>query len=334
MRIKIDSKSIGIIVAFILCIFLQMNHADETYSRISTYFISCDSLLGATAEKLSNISKLDPTDQLLLEKIGMYPEFEYLMRVNSKGKIISKVIGDKALSRTYRYVGKQMWYKTVDLNKRPYYGSIVNKKGYYLFWVKPLLVWTKYGSRFGGALVAKINIKKGFENIAEKREAKFQVAYRGKNIFTNLGKSSPGTLTEKKLAVYGMQDLTLTYEETAAKRKPVAVAAVPQQALEAKDAKAVPVKEVAKKPQKKAAPQKAKAGVKKTSAKAQEKKAVLGKVSGSKEEKKKKSGFISIATAIAFILACIILVAVSFIIMKRAADKNRKIIESIDKGEL
>jgi hypothetical protein len=57
-------------------------------------------------------------------------------------------------------------------------------------------------------------------------------------------------------------------------------------------------------------------------------------VSGSKEEKEKKSGFISIATVIAFILACIILVAVSFIIMKQAADKNRKIIESIDKGEL
>ena len=334
MRIKVNSNSFRLAVVVMLAIFLQLNYADDSYSRITTYFISCDSVLVVTAEKLSNISKLDPTDQLLLEKIGMYPEFEYLMRVNSKGKIISKVIGDKALSRTYRYVGKQMWYKTVDLNKRPYYGSIVNKKGYYLFWVKPLLVWTKYGSRLGGALVAKINIRKSFENIADKSETKFQVDYRGKNVFSNLGKGAPGKFFEKKLAVYGMQDLTLRYEKPAAKQRPVAAATAPQQALEAKDTKAVPVKEEAKKPQEKIVPQKAKADSKKTTTKAQEKKVVSGKVSDSKKDKGKKSGFISVATALAFILACIILVVVSFIIMKRAADKNRKIIESIDKGDL
>ncbi len=334
MRIKSDSKSIGITVVFILSIFLQLNHADEVYSRVSTYFISCDSLLGATAEKLSDISKLDPTDKLLLEKINIYPEFEYLMRVNSKGKIISKVVGDKALPRTYRYVGKQMWYKTVNLNKRPYYGSIVNKKGYYLFWIKPLLVWTKHGSRFGGALVAKINIKKGFESIAEKNETKFQVEYRGKNIFSNLGKSVTGTLTEKKLAVYGMQGLTLKYEKPVAKRRPVAVAAAKQQALEAKDTKAVPVKEKAQKPQKKVASEKAKADIRKTTAKAQEKKVIQGKVSGSKKDKEKKAGYISITATIFFIFICFVLVAICFIVMKRAAERNRKIIESIDKGNL
>jgi len=334
MFLKVNSQSSGLTMVFILTIFLHMNYAEEIYSGISTYFVSCDSLLAATAGELSDISKLDATDKLLLEKMPVYPEFEYLMCVNSKGKIISKVTGDKVLPRTYRYVGKQMWYKTVDLNTRPYYGGIVNKKGYYLFWVKPLLVWTKYGSRFGGALVAKINIKKSFIGIAEKSDTKFQVAYRGKSIFSNLEKESPPSLTEKKLAVYGMQDLTLKYGKPVARQKPVAAVAAQQQAPEAKVSEAVPVEEKDKKPQKAVASEKAKADVAQTSAKDEEKKVVPGKVSAGKKEKEKKSRYISVTTAIAFIIVCIVLVVVCFIIMKRAADKNRKIIESIDKGDL
>lgn len=334
MYSKLDIKQLFFTIVFILGILFSLSHADDMYYRISSSFLTCDSILSGIAEKISTIRTLDTIDEILLETIHSYPEFEYLMRVNSKGKIISKVVGAKVLPRTYRYVGRQMWYKTVAMNKRPYYGSIINKKGYYLFWVRPILARTKYSVRFRGTLVAKINIGEGLERIAEQSRTKFQVKYWGKNVYSNIEESAPDTFTEKKLAVYGMKNLTLQNGKSVFSQDQVADLEAQKQVLEAKDSLAIQIENESQEAQKSLETARTRADIKKVPTKTQEKRIAQERVSESKKGKEKKSGYLGITTTILFILICIVLVAGCFYLMKMAADKNRKIIESIDKGEL
>lgn len=334
---KSNIKNIGSIFAFVTVFFIQLSYADGIYSLISSSFISSDSLLETTAKEVSEINKLNSMDKFLLEKIVANPGFEYLMRINSKAKIISKARGGKVAPRAYRYVGKQMWYKTIELNKKPYYGNVVNKKGYYLFWAKPLKVRTKYGRRFGGALVAKIDLKKVFSTIAEKNSIKFEIEFRKKSIFSNLGGRASGSLIEKKLSIYGMPGLSLKYEKTAAMSKQVAVSTVKQPDKEPLVQKSEPAKagkKLAAKAVEKQAVKAEKVDMKVVAKEDTKKKLAIRKTPVGKKAEEEKAGSIGIVTVIVLIVICAVLVTLCFFVMKRAAEKNRKILEAIDRGEV
>lgn len=308
-------KFMGIITAFLLGLFIKAIYADDIYTLVSTYFMSCDSLLEFVTDKVSEINKLDPTDELFLENASAHPEFDYLIRTNSKGKIISKVSGKKVAPRNYRYIGKQLWYRTIALTKMPHYGNIKQKKGYFLFWNRPIKVKTKYGSRLGGTVSAKINLMKCFADIAEKNDVKFQILYKNKSIYSNLDDSISAPFIEKKLAVYGMPGLTLKYKEPSTKAEPALTQPEqqPDQKLalaEGETQKALEKVEL-KKGREKVAPETKKAEGK------------------SSKGSKKVVIFISI-----FIFLCVCLIAICIFALKRAADKRMKLIESIDKGEI
>ena len=334
---KSTFKNTGFIFTFITVLSIQLNYADETYYSISATFIFCDSLLETAAMEVSEINTLNSTDKFLLEKIEAHPGFAYLMRINSKGKIISKAQGTTVAPRDYRYVGTQMWYKTIALNKQSYYGNLVNKKGYYLFWVKPLNVRTKQGKRFGGALVAKIDLKRAFSAIAEKNRLTFEITYGKKSIFSNLGSRASGSFTEKGLSIYGMPGVRLRYVKAVAMSKQVAVS----------DVKQPDIKPPVQKPEPAKAEQKLKANaVEKQVVKAEKvdmkagagddrkNKLALSKTPVSKKAEKKKADSIGVFTVVIFIIICVALVTLCFFLMKWAADKNRKILESIDRGEI
>lgn len=333
---KSNVKNTGIIFTFIIILFIQLNYADGIYSLISSSFISNDSLLETAAKQITEINKLNSTDKFLLEMKATTPGFEYIMRINSKGKIISKVRGSKVAPRNYRYVGRQMWYKTIELNKKPYYGNVINKKGYYLFWAKPLNVRTKHGKRFGGVLVAKIDLKRAFSTIAEKNSIKFEIRYEKKGIFSNLRKRATSSFVEKKLSIYGMPGLSLKYEKTAAMSKQVALSTVKQPDIKPSVQKLVPAKaekKLAAKAVEKQAVKAEKVDMKAVAKEDTKKKMAISKTPVGKKAEEEKAGSVGIITVIVLIVICAVLVTLCFFVMKRAADKNRKILEAIDRGE-
>ncbi len=316
--------------SILLCGFLvQRSRAESVYAQVSTYFLSLDSLVEVITRKVSRIDKLDPTDKLFQEMTTNREEFSYLMRTNSKGKIISKVIGSKVASRNYRYIGDQSWFKTISVSKKPYYGNISQKKGVYLFWNRPLFVRTNRGTRFGGTVAAKISLHSCFKAIAEEHSLSFQVLYRKKTLFSNVNKSNTGKMTTQKLAIYGIPGLQLRYAASGATfspaqkpAQPVAQAGEKVQATPEKtvvptgkaDTKTVGVKKKSKKPQKQTTAKTAPA---------------LGK-----KAEKKKSGPGGPLVLILIILLCAVVVVVCVVVMKRATEKRRKLIEAIDKGEI
>jgi len=319
------SKSASLFLLFIVTLYIPATYGENIYTLVNTYFVSLDSAFGAITRGVSRIQGLNPTDEYFINALNDHSEFEYLMRTNSKGKIISKASGGKAAPRNYRFIGDQTWHKTTEISKKPYYGNIIQKQGYYLFWNRPVMVRTKSGSRFGGAVAVKINLKKCFQNIASKNKIPFQIIYNKRTLFSNIKKGVPGSFSENKLAVYGMPGLVVRYPTSSA--KPAVAAAPPVKAEE----KATEVTE-------KGAAPKVTAGEKTSVPKKEIKKGTKKKTSpatlAAKKEKDKPSGPSRVIILLIVSAVCLCIVVFCMVALKRAADKRKKLIEAIDKGEL
>ncbi len=320
-------KSVTLFLLCIVTLYIPATCSENIYTMVNTYFVSLDSAFGAITRGVSRIQGLNPTDEHFINALNDHSEFEYLMRTNSKGKIISKASGGKAAPRTYRFIGDQTWHKTTEISKKPYYGNIIQKKGYYLFWNRPVMVKTKYGSRFGGAVAVKINLKKCFQNIASTNKIPFQIIYAKRTLFSNIKKGVPGSFSENKLAVYGMPGLVVRYPTSPAKSA-VAAAEPP-----------VKTEEKATQVTKKGAAPKVMAGEKASAFKKETKKGTKKKTTtpaafAAKKEKDKPSGPGRIIVLLIVCAVCLCVVIFCMVALKRAADKRKKLIEAIDKGEL
>lgn len=318
-------KSVTLFLLFIVTLYIPATCSENIYTLVNTYFVSLDSAFGAITKGVSRINALNPTDEYFITMLNDHSEFEYLMRTNSKGKIISKASGGKAAPRNYRFIGDQTWHKTTEISKKPYYGNIIQKQGYYLFWNRPVMVRTKSGSRFGGAVAVKINLKKCFQNIASKNKIPFRIIYNKRTLFSNIKKGVPGSFSENKLAVYGMPGLVVRYPTSSA--KPAVAAAPPVQA-----------EEKATELTKKGAAPKVTAGEKASVPKKEIKKGLKKKTTtpatlAAKKEKDKPSGPSRMIVLLIVSAVCLCIVVFCMVALKRAADKRKKLIEAIDKGE-
>lgn len=299
------------ISAFVIMACFTRSYSTNVYEVVTTHFLELDSFLDKITKEVSNIRSLNETDNLFIDKIASFPEFTYLMRTNSNGKIISKVSNGKAAARTYRFIGKQNWYKTMEISKKPYYGHTKSGDEYQLFWSRQ----STKGNRFAGTITAKINLKISFNEIAEKCKSKFEVLYKNRTIYSNLGEDESGTFFEKKLAVYGMPGLTLKYKKPAPKPKPKPVIVdtqVQQQSSQVMQQ----------------APQ---ATQTQTAVKKQPKKSVTGPGSAKSgtakaPADKKKVILIAVIIAAAILIVCII-------IMQIAALKRKMLMRKIDRGD-
>ncbi|MGD9201826.1 MAG: hypothetical protein PVI26_09700, partial [Chitinispirillia bacterium] len=112
-----------------LFFIITSTSAEDTYSSATIELLARDSVMEEITMELESIDNLNSTESVLLKWLKAYPEFEYLIRINSKGKIISKVADNKILPRDFRYIGNQKWYKAVELLEKPYYGNVIQNKG-------------------------------------------------------------------------------------------------------------------------------------------------------------------------------------------------------------
>ncbi len=326
-------KFVILFLLFISTTYIPATCGENIYTLVNTYFVSLDSAFGAITQGVSRINALNPIDEYFISTLNDHSEFEYLMRTNSKGKIISKAGGGKAAPRTYRFIGDQTWHKTTEISKKPYYGNIIQKQGYYLFWNRPVMVRTKSGSRFGGAVAVKINLKKCFQNIASKNKIPFRIIYNKKTLFSNIKKGVPGSFSENKLAVYGMPGLVVRYPTSSAKPSVAAVQPTDQTAA----APPVKAEEKATEVTEKGAALKVTAGEKASAPKKEIKKGPKKKTTpatlAAKKEKDKPSGPSRVIVLLIVSAVCLCIVVFCMVALKRAADKRKKLIEAIDKGE-
>lgn len=325
--------------AFILILFLSVSvFSTDTYTAVASYFAEYDKVLEEITVDAQSVTSLSGTEKMFKKKIEQMPAFEYLMRTNSKGKIISKVTEDGIQPRNFRFIGKQQWYEVIALTVKPYYGMMKSRKNYALFWNKPIPVKGSSGVRFGGSISAKINLKKAFKDISEKEMAEFTVKLGRKVLFSNLKDDGTRKVT-KPLSINGLPVLTIIYSEYADGRKESA----PASFSVAKDEKAA-VKEEPKKETIELAKQSKKVNAKsgetkvapKEAAEKSKEEASTKKITPTKEKHpKKKSAGGSIVILVVILLAALVGVIVAIVIIMQSAQKKRKaLLEAIDKGEI
>lgn len=189
----------------------------ETYATITSHFIELDKSLQTVAQKSAGIRDFNKNDNEFIFFSGAHSDVEYILRTNKDGKIVSKVTGSTLAPRTLKSIKKQQWYKIVELSKHPYYGNIISRNELHLFWVKPLI---KRG-KVVGTVAAKIDLRKSFQQIAEKRRLKFKVTY-GKNlIFSNANNDENATpnVVKEELAVFGLSGVKVEYTPVVSKVK-------------------------------------------------------------------------------------------------------------------
>ncbi len=316
----------------ILFLLLTTINATDTYTAVASYFAEYDKVLEEITSDAQNVTSLSGTENMFKKKIAQMPAFEYLMRTNSKGKIIAKVTGDAVQPRDFRFIGKQQWYEVISMTIKPYYGMMKSRKNFALFWNKPIPVKGRSGLRFGGSISAKIDLKTAFKDISEKEMAEFTVKLGRKVLFSNL-KDDGSRKATRPLSINGLPVLTIIYSEYADGRKEKAPASFSVDKNEKATTKVEATKKTVEAP--KTNDKKSKKVAKKEPVK-EEKKEKPSKEAVSKADKgAEKSGKGSMVVLVVILLAAIVGVIVAIVIIMQSAQKKRKaLLDAIDKGEI
>ena len=200
--------------SFVIFLTTTSIYADNIYSTATIEVLAYDSIVQEIINTLADIDNLNKIDKVLLEWLKEYPEFEYIIRINSKGKIISKVSKNKILPRDFKYIGNQKWFIATELLGKPYYGNVIQNNDIYLFWNRPAFFKSRRNTKFAGVLSVKINLKKCFGSIAKKNNLKLSILYGNQTIFTNLKETNSENNIIRKLSIYGLPDLFIKYEKS------------------------------------------------------------------------------------------------------------------------
>lgn len=271
--------------------------AADAYSAVAGAVAETDKFLHVLSNVVENVSSLDKTEKILKEKIVEMPAAEYLLRTNSQGKIISKVTPGGVEKRTFRNIGNQGWHRGTELTRQPYYGMVRSGKKPYMFWARPL---SGKNNKYGGSLVAKINLKDFFAHCAETEKIEFSISRRGVVVFSNL--KSSGTMT-RPLFIPGIDGLVLAYNSDGA--------AVDLEPLTAKvDAFKVDTAEKIDTMQEEEVPDPEKI--------VSSRSILIGKI----------------VLYAALVLLAVSLGIIAFYLVRQSREKNRKIMDAIDRGEL
>lgn len=292
---------------FVAGSYSQTGNDNDCYVSVTTHFLSLDSILEDFALTMSSVGSLQSIDKKLLEFTRQNTEIVSIGRANSRGKLISKVSGGNVDPRDYSSIGTQIWFKTLEISRKSYYGYMERKSGYNLFWCKPVMTKLKSGYRFGGAVAAEIDLRSYFKACAEKNKCKFEITLKEKTIFSNLDTNFSQTYSSKPLALYGLPGLYIKYTRII----PAPVIAVEQQPENLQQQ-----------------PQGASVKVATTG----DKKNVSLKTTSSKNAEKMSAGRVVVMLGIC--LLCIAVIALCIIAMKRAAVKRREWIEAYERGEM
>jgi len=303
------SLKMGYVVCCIVALlFCRVHATEDLFSRICTWFVSCDSILDEIGNELGQAEGVQASEKLLMDKITAHPHVELFLRTNAKGSIISRVTRERIEPRRYKNVSDQTWYKILEISRKTYYGSLTNTNGSYLFWCKPL--FTKSGNRFSGALAVKMNLNTVFSGIAAHGDDLFEIVYRNEIIYSNLEQKSAGGLVSKTLPVYGLPGVTLRYKT-----------GVPAVSIgsEKPDSTGTNVQEAA-------GPNPDAASLRQGKSGAEGLPAVKGR-------EREKGGVLTDGRSMVVYLVCIV-VCLGFVvyILKKTAERNRKILEEIDKA--
>lgn len=198
--------------ALVIFTYLPVVHADfnKVKESLSARLEKLDShLLSLSKSNELSSRRIEDATPPFRNSIKEFPEFQTLMRTNSKGKVVNEIVNEGRQGKKFRSVARQSWFgETARMN--PYYGFLKMRDGTtYLFWCKPIPVGTREGGyRFGGALVAKIELSDVLKAVAGEVDEPFQLLHEDEAIYANEWNSIKEPVSEK-ITVKGLDNIVL-----------------------------------------------------------------------------------------------------------------------------
>ncbi len=184
--------------------FVVWAESDETTAAVAEHFDALHTTIAQLAESDALASaNIKRAVAPFKKTMSSHASVTSMMRINSKGKVVNEVVREGRPGRRFRNVSRQGWFtETARLNN--YYGYLKRRDGdFELFWCFPIVL---SGNRFGGALVAKIDMKRALKTVAGEIDKPFRVVYEKRVFFAHEWNKSGETAT-KKLDVRGTEDL-------------------------------------------------------------------------------------------------------------------------------
>lgn len=188
--------------------------SNKTITAIESYFSDINSALSTLGQDVasSNTKKAkEPMEKTLKDHPGVLT----ILRLNSKGKVINEAVREGKPGKPNRNLSQQRWFKKIK-NLEPHYGSLKTRKGdHLLFWCIPIRITKSGKDRCGGAIVARIDLKRSFDAISKKMDASFRILQKGESLFSYSWDTSYDT-TALALNIKGLTDLQINVKEKAA----------------------------------------------------------------------------------------------------------------------
>lgn len=140
--------------------------------------------------------ELSPTDRLFVDFLTRHAGVYTMLRTNSKGVVINEAIRGRRPRRVYRSVARQRWYVTLHSSWEEHRGKVVDRYGKtWLLWAQPIIIARGSGpKRFGGVVVAKIDLMECLKQVATDSEYPFQVVVDGTRFFSHRWDNSRETV--------------------------------------------------------------------------------------------------------------------------------------------
>jgi hypothetical protein len=154
-----------------------------------------------------------PVDDIFRRLLEQHPEFLALIRTNAKGEAVNAVYrDDSAAILPGSNVTKSLWFNTPRKNFKPYYSSLIHDDQHYsIQWSKPLIIKGTLGlDKFGGAIMAQINIAAFFKQFAVTFREPFKILLDGKEFFY-IAWYDNIPFEDKPITIPGVSGFTIRY---------------------------------------------------------------------------------------------------------------------------
>jgi hypothetical protein len=148
------------------------------------------------------------------EMLKKHPQFESLIKVDAKGLTVIEQIRDKKQDKKKRRITNSLWFSRTAKSLKEYNCLLKEKNGrYYIYWCIPVFRDNSASRRFGGAIVAKVDLRDCFHAIAMKGYEPFLVRLNNKNVYEHLWKTKM-IFVETILDVPGMEKVIVRYQKS------------------------------------------------------------------------------------------------------------------------
>jgi hypothetical protein len=220
MKRLYDRGVICVLIA-VLCLFsyTPVFSAAMTKDSIEHYFASLKKDFDKMADNpVMNKPKSKSINGLFVTTLKRHQPIYSFMRTNAKGVMVNEVIRgqvpEKIKKNAKENVKEQEWFKKISKTATEYYGfTFIEENGrYYLFWVSPILGPKK---KFGGAVVAKIDLWDCFHEMSKETTEPFLVRLGGKSLYSDKWKNAKNFI-DVPLDVAGVEKISLIREKPAA----------------------------------------------------------------------------------------------------------------------